>query len=867
MAQQLTSHLSTGIEGLDHVIRGLVPGDNIVWQVDSSKEYQELVVPYSKYAQESGQHLIYFRFASHGPLVPEECGAQIYELDPSKGFEAFVEEVHQVINKSGRGGYYVFDCLSELAEHWHSDQMLGNFFMLTCPYLLDIEALAYFALYRDHHSFHATAPILETTQLFMDVYRHKGEIYVHPMKVQHRYSPTMHMLHVWRGDDFSPVPDSATISEVRTSFPWNRIEASNHHLGTWNRAFIDAEEAIRLLQRDEISPDRVRQLHRKLINMLITRNERMFQLIEKYLSLEDVVEVGKRVLGTGLIGGKTVGMLLARAILKQADECWQKKLEPHDSFYIGSDVFYTFLVKNGIWWALQSQKDPEAFLEGSHRARQRMLVGTFPEHIEMQFNDMLNYFGQSPFIVRSSSLLEDNYGNAFAGKYESIFCVNRGPREKRLEDFKSAVRAIYASMMSERALVYRARRGLLQRDEQMALLVQRVSGSFHSNLFFPQVAGVGFSYNPYVWSDYIDPNAGVLRLVFGLGTRAVDRSDDDYARIVALNAPTRRPEENQDEAQKYTQKQVDVLDLEANQLVSYDFSDVMRRSPEVPIDLFATRDRELERRAESAGIEIFPWMLTFDRMLKDTDFVADMKQCLLTLQKAYDYPVDIEFTTNFLDDDYQINLLQCRPLQVQGGGTIPKAPAGIANSDMIFEAHGAVIGQSRVIDLDWLVYVVPSEYGEMAVRDRHAVSRLIGNLMHSKGFAQNKEIALLGPGRWGTSTPSLGVPISFNDISPVTVLCEIVAMRKDLVPDASLGTHLFSELVEMEILYLALFPDREGNLLNDTFFKEAPNRLVDFVPDGENLSHVVRVIDVSGGVGKLYANTLEQKVICYRAGK
>ena len=118
-----------------------------------------------------------------------------------------------------------------------------------------------------------------------------------------------------------------------------------------------------------------------------------------------------------------------------------------------------------------------------------------------QFAEMLDYFGQSPIIVRSSSLLEDNYGNAFAGKYESVFCANQGSPQKRLEDFLSAVRTIYASTMSEEALRYRAHRGLLDRDEQMALLVQRVSGGLHGDLFFPQVAGVGLSYNPYVWNE------------------------------------------------------------------------------------------------------------------------------------------------------------------------------------------------------------------------------------------------------------------------------------------------------------------------------------------------------------------------------
>ncbi len=175
-------------------------------------------------------------------------------------------------------------------------------------------------------------------------------------------------------------------------------------------------------------------------------------------------------------------------------------------------------------------------------ARRRILTGTFPQETQKEFMDMLDYFGQCPIIVRSSSLLEDNFGNAFSGKYESVFCVNQGTRGERLKAFLSAVRRVYASTMSMEALDYRAHRGLLDRDEQMAILVQRVSGVVCSNLYFPQIAGVGLSFNPYVWSERIESDAGMLRLVCGLGTRAVDRHDDDYTRLVSLNAPKLRHE-------------------------------------------------------------------------------------------------------------------------------------------------------------------------------------------------------------------------------------------------------------------------------------------------------------------------------------
>ena len=858
---------STGLPGLDQMLKGLLAGDNIVWEVDSIEDYLPFVTPYWQAAVQRGQKVIYFRFASHPPLVPPVAGVEVHEVHPEEGFESFITSIHQVIERAGRGAFYVFDCLSELAADWYSDQMLGNFFMLTCPYLYDMETIAYFAVLRNYHSSHAIAPISETTQLLLDVYRHKGRLYVHPLKVQHRYSPTMYMLHAWEGEEFPPVRESATIAEILTAAPWLQIESEHAKVGVWHRTFLKAEEVLEAIHRGECPAAKGEEYFHRLLRMAVSRDGRLLELAEKYLTLADLVEIGRRMVGTGLIGGKAVGMLLARAILRHKSPRWGELLEPHDSFYIGSDVFYTFLVQNGVWWQRQRQKDPERFLDGAERPRHRMLTGKFPDYVVRQFENVLDYYGQSPIIVRSSSLLEDNFGNSFAGKYESIFCVNQGPRDKRLQDFLSAIRSIYASTMSEKALSYRAQRNLLDLDEQMALLVQRVSGATYGSLYYPQVAGVGFSFNPYVWNEAIDPEAGILRLVFGLGTRAVDRSDDDYTRVVALNAPERRPEANIDEVRRYSQHRVDVLDLEANQVVSEQFAETSRRSPGLPLDLFASRDEALTLRAEQQGLPgAFPWFLTFEKLFAETPFVADMHEMLQTLEAAYDYPVDVEFTTNFFTDgSHKINLVQCRPLQVHGGGTTVERPATLRPEDIVLEAHGAVIGQSRLVPVDRLLYVVPSVYGQLPVGDRYTVARLIGRLAHLPDAA-GKTTMLLGPGRWGTTTPSLGVPVRFADISTVSILCEIVAMREDLVPDVSLGTHFLNELVEMDMLYLALFPTRQDNSLSRAFFEEQPNRLAELLPDSAAWAHVVRVIDPAERSVKLLANTLSQEVVVYLNG-
>jgi hypothetical protein len=128
-------------------------------------------------------------------------------------------------------------------------------------------------------------------------------------------------------------------------------------------------------------------------------------------------------------------------------------------------------------------------------------------------------------------------------------------------------------------------------------------------------------------------------------------------------------------------------------------------------------------------------------------------------------------------------------------------------------------------------------------------------------------LLLAGPGRWGTVEPSLGVPVSFAEISRVTALCEIIEMRGGLVPDVSLGTHFFNDLVEMQVLYLALIPGKEGNLVNTTLVEQAPNRLAELIPEEAGWAEAVRVIDPASIPGRselrLHADALRQSAVCY----
>ena len=814
-----------------------------------------------------GKKLVYFRFASHDPLVPDSFGAEVHTLNPKPGFEQFVTEILNIVKESGKEGVcYVFDCLSGLAEDWYSDRVLGNFFKLACPYLYTSHTVAYFALIRNTHSSLSIDAIHSTAQIVLDLYKSKGRDYILPLKVKGRHTPTMYMLHLLEGNKLEPVTSSTIVSEILSTTPQPWIDGNLARHDTWTKILGEAQAACST-DGKRSSAKKNKSLKKQLIRMIITRNKAVTQLCEKYFELSDLVSIGKRMIGTGLVGGKSTGMLLARAILKKAHPKWDELLEIHDSFFIGADVFYSFVINNKCWWERHQMKTSNDPYVEAEKISGKLLYGKFPQEIIFQFKEILGYFGQSPIIVRSSSLLEDAYGNAFSGKYESVFCANQGTPKERLEQFKDAVRTVYASSMSRDVLAYRLHRGLWDRNEEMALLVQRVSGDFYGDIYMPQLAGVGYSFNPYVWDPEIDPSEGLLRLVFGLGTRAVDRHDDDYTRIVALNAPLKRPEVSTDDVHRYSQHVVDVLDLKNNTHASTDFETVAKATPELALELFAGRDKEMEKRARQHGVKnVFSWILTFENVFTKTTLIDNMREMLSTLAQAYDYPVDIEFAVNFSkDNSYRVNLLQCRPFQVNVEASDAKLPENIKPKDIYFKTSGPIIGQAVAQKIDRIIYIIPSKYSTLTTSERYSVARLIGDLTNA--LPDDKNILLAGPGRWGSKMPELGVPVSFSDIRNASVLCELVTMHEKLTPDISLGTHFFNDLVEMGIVYMGIYPGEEGYTLNEKLILQGRNVLSTAYEKADRIAEAIHVADIDNTLSSLFfhANTLSQEGIVFQA--
>ncbi|MDD5505592.1 MAG: phosphoenolpyruvate synthase, partial [Candidatus Omnitrophica bacterium] len=370
--------ISTGIKGLDSIITGLRLGDNVVWQIDDLDDYANLVKPFVLQALKDKKRVVYMRFANHKELIKPSKQIKRYELNAQAGFESFTAKVNSIITQEGEGVYYVFDCLSELLSAWATDLMIGNFFMVTCPYLYELKTVTYFSILRNNHSFKSIARIRETTQLLMDVYHCEGNFYIHPLKVWNRYSPTMFLPHQKEADNFVPITDSVNAVEILTHIRKRGTENAKRNLDYWDRLFLEVESLV----KNKSLANQKKEMIRRLCNLMISKNKKILSLVINNFSLEELVEIKSRLIGTGFIGGKAVGMLLARKILSKDKLLdWQKLSEPHDSFYIGSDIFYSYIVHNR-WWKLHMQQKSEAgYFNIAKVLKEKMLYGVFPDEI------------------------------------------------------------------------------------------------------------------------------------------------------------------------------------------------------------------------------------------------------------------------------------------------------------------------------------------------------------------------------------------------------------------------------------------------------------------------------------------------------
>jgi len=851
--------VKSGIPQMDENFQNIRLGDNVVWRVDDLEQFKLFMKPYVKQAILDKRNLIYFRFATHEPLLEEQNGLKIIEVELGHRFENFTVAIHEHITREGRDAFYVFDCLSELQTAWATDLMMGNFFQVTCPYLFILDTVAFFPLIRGKHSFQAIAKIRDTTQLFLDVYSDERNIYVRPDKVWNRYSETMFLPHLYNPGtgNFKPILDGVMASHFYQVLDKSTSVSDSDNMDSWDRYF----NLTRMLYQ---AGENVTENCSRMCNIMMTRDERLREMIKELFTPRDYFAIKDRMIGTGMIGGKACGMLLARKIIEHRTPEIYRHLEPHDSFYIGSDVFYSFIVENHFWNLRIRQRTKEEFFTVAEEFAQHLLVGKFSRDMEERFVKLLEYYGQDPIIVRSSSILEDGFGNAFAGKYESVFCSNTGTMEQRLEELENAIRTVYASTMSRSALDYRSRRGLQERDEQMALLIQRVSGSYYGEFYMPCAAGVGYSYSPYKFMESIDQSAGMLRLVMGLGTSAVDRTEGSYPRLVSLDKPAATTSKNSIEKHKYSQRKLELMNRSTRKLERVELDDVKKDMPFFLKRLLLEHDTDTERifrdRGEDRDIEF----ISCQGIVRKDELMGQMRDILGALQIEYRHPVDIEFTINFDESgDYVINLLQCRPLQVYQDMGELHIPEDIVRRNILFECRKSAMGLSREEKLDLIVYVDPVKYYSMPYKEKNKVAAAIGKINWDMR-GKEKHMLLMVPGRIGTSSPELGVPTAFSDISEFDAVCEIADSKVGYNPELSYGSHFFQDLVESGILYVAVFENEKTDVYDMSIFDSFNTILDEKVSGYDEIKDVVHVYDVSGDNIRLYHDMKNERTLCAR---
>jgi Pyruvate phosphate dikinase, PEP/pyruvate binding domain. len=258
------------------------------------------------------------------------------------------------------------------------------------------------------------------------------------------------------------------------------------------------------------------------------------------------------------------------------------------------------------------------------------------------------------------------------------------------------------------------------------------------------------------------------------------------------------------------------------------------------------------------------WILTFDELLSTTPFAGIMSKMLKKLEQIYRYPVDIEFTVNFnAEGKAKINLLQCRPFQTKGHYSRVEIPEKISKPKILLKQDANFMGGSVYQSIARLIYIDPQGYTKLSLSEKYDIARLVGKLNKKINKREEMPTILFGPGRWGTTTPAMGVPVTFSEINNVAAIAEIAYQDGSLVPDLSFGTHFFQDMVEMDIFYMAIYPEKENVIFNKAWLERQPNILKDLAPEDKQYADVVRVCDVRAKDLRLLSDIVNQKMICF----
>ena len=628
----------------------------------------------------------------------------------------------------------------------------------------------------------------------------------------------------------------ATLSEISVAL--NRF----HHL---------------LADGAELSPATLNGIHVGLIRRFLTDQLDFISIAKEYIQTDVFLDLIDRVIHSdashGKLGGKSAGLILAAAILRRQDSVDRPigEIKVPRSWYVASEGLMSFIEYNDLDEVLQQKyRETSQVRQEFPNIIQLFKNSRFPPEIVKGVSMILDEVGDKPLIVRSSSLLEDRLGSAFSGKYRSLFLANRGSKTERMSAILDAMTEVYASVFGPDPIAYRRERGLIDFHEEMAILIQEVVGTRLGDYFLPAVAGVAFSNNEFRWSPRIRRSDGLIRLVPGLGTRAVDRVGDDYPILAVPGQPGLKVNTTIDEVVRYSPRSADVINLKTNTFETRELAELLGEHgavyPAFDLVFSVLKDEVLHKPMRLlVDFEHDELVADLGGLINSTPFVRHVGNILRILEETLGTPVDIEFA----HDGTDFYLLQCRPQSFAAEDAPAPIPKDVPAEDILFAADRHV-SNGHVPDVTHVVYVDPDAYARLADRsDLLAVGEAVGKL---NKLLPKRQFILMGPGRWGSRGDiKLGVNVTYSEINNTAMLIEIARKTGDYMPDLSFGTHFFQDLVESEIRYLPLYPDN-GGFLNMKLLHTSHNLLSAMLPEYSHLTDTVRVIDIpSANAGRV----------------
>ena len=600
----------------------------------------------------------------------------------------------------------------------------------------------------------------------------------------------------------------------------------------------------------ELPPASKRGVQVSLIQRFLSARQEFVNTAVEFIEIDDFYEVLDHIVFSpeshGRLGGKSTGLFLAKHIIQKCSSSSDhlKGIKVPKTWYITSDGVLSFLSHNNLNEVVeQKYKDiNQVRLEYPHIV-QTFKNASFPTEIIQGLSMVLDDFKDQPLIVRSSSLLEDRTGSSFSGKYKSLFLANQGSKRERLEALTDAIAEVYASTFGPDPIGYRAERGLLDFAEEMGIMIQEVVGTRIGDYFMPAYAGVAFSRNEFRWSPRINREDGLLRIVPGLGTRAVDRTGDDYPVLMAPGQVGLRVNVSPDEIVRYAPKKADVINMKTNTFETVEIRELLRAFgrdiPSVEKIVSIHDDHRIYKPiGKTIDFERDDLIVTFEGLITDRRFIPQLRSVLHLLEEKLKTPVDIEFAS----DGKDFYLLQCRPQSYLEGCEPSPVPKDIPKDKILFFSS-RFVSNGRVPEISHVIYVNPQRYDEL--KDESSlldVGRAVGKL---NKILPRRRFILMGPGRWGSRGDiKLGVKVTYSDISNTAVLMEIARKKGNYHPDLSFGTHFFQDLVEAGIRYLPLYPDEKDTIFKEKFFLTSENILPGLLPEFAFLADTVRVIDI-----------------------